>query len=135
MKVFLDTNFVIDLFFREEYRSISTAFLAEGTKRGMRFCTSYLTVANIAYIARKTEAKELRGKLRVIIELFDIVSNDVEQVEHALAANASDFEDALQYAAAKQNGCELIVTRNEKDFGFSDIPVSSAELYLKYLNS
>ena len=39
----------------------------------------------------------------------------------------------LQYQAAKDANCDCIITRNEKDFVFSDIPVMSPASYLKTL--
>ena len=36
---------------------------------------------------------------------------------------AKDFEDALQYSSARQAAADYIITRNKKDFRFSDIPV------------
>lgn len=52
-RLFLDTNFIIDYFVRDDYRSVSEQLLVEGAKRGYEFCISFLSVANFAYILRK----------------------------------------------------------------------------------
>lgn len=51
-KIFLDTNFIIDYFIREDFNGEAERLLAFG-KDCMRFHISYLTVANFAYIVRK----------------------------------------------------------------------------------
>lgn len=42
-----------------------------------------------------------------------------------------DIEDAMQHYAAMQSECDVIITRNVKDFSQSDIPVFSPDEYLK----
>ena len=59
---------------------------------------------------------DLRSHVHVII-----VGQDC--VDATLRLRPKDFEDALQYFAAKQANADYIITRNKKDFGFSDIPV------------
>ncbi len=44
-------------------------------------------------------------------------------VDEALQLRKEDFEDVLQYFSAKQANVDCIITRNKKDFTFSDIPV------------
>ncbi len=125
-KLFLDTNFIIDYLLREEFKNDSQQFLAEGSKRKCKFYISFLSVANFAYIARKLSTTELYRYLSALSNLFIIIPNTDSQIKSAIDLQASDFEDALQYQAALDAGCECIITRNEKDFGFSQIPVLSA---------
>lgn len=44
--------------------------------------------------------------------------------------DAKDFEDALQYETAIGGNCECIITRNKKDFYFSQIPVYTPEEFI-----
>ncbi len=125
-KLFLDTNFIIDYLLREEFKNDSQQFLAEGSTRKCKFYISFLSVANFAYIARKLSTTELYRYLSALSNLFIIIPNTDSQIKSAIDLQASDFEDALQYQAVLDAGCECIITRNEKDFGFSQIPVSSA---------
>ncbi len=130
-RIFLDTNFIIDLLVRDEYKEEASNFLAEGARRGFKFHISFLTVANFAYVARKLPMNELHHLIDMISSLFVIVPNNAEQIKQAIALGANDFEDALQYQSALDSQCECIITRNEKDFRFSKIPVHSAENYTK----
>jgi predicted nucleic acid-binding protein len=52
----------------------------------------------------------------------------------ALSLNDSyfnDYEDALQYYTALENGAEAIITRNLKDFQKAKLPVMTAGQFLK----
>lgn len=129
--IFLDTNFVIDYLVRDEYRQISRQFLSLAKIKGCQFYISFLSVANFAYIARRLDKEILYKYIATIEELFTILSNDSRQISAALSLNASDFEDALQYQTAVTNGCECIITRNGKDFKFSQIPVLSASDFME----
>lgn len=134
-KIFLDTNFIVDYLLRDEYKPVCQQFLAEAKSSRCKFYVTYLSVANFAYIARKLDNELLYCHLNSLCELFEVVKNDLKQIKKAINLQASDFEDALQYAAAKDAGCDCIITRNAKDFSFSDIPVMSATEYLETNNS
>ena len=56
-------------------------------------------------------------------------------VEAALHANFSDFEDAVLSESAVLVSAETIVTRNKKDFSNSPIAVYTPEELLKLLDS
>ena len=100
----------------------------------MWFYISFLSVANYAYIARKRPQEELHEDIRLIIESFIVFAQNKEQIEKAISLRPKDFEDTLQFQCAKQAGCECIITRNKKDFSFSDIPVLTAEEFLAEIN-
>lgn len=133
-KIFLDTNFIVDYFVREPYASDAEKVLSSGKMKNYKFYISYLTIANFAYILRKMPKSLLVDMLTKICSLFEIVQNDKKQITNALLIDADDFEDILQYQSALSAGCNCIITRNQKDFIFSKIPVVSAsEFILKYL--
>ncbi len=129
-KIFLDTNFLIDYILRSEYKTLCEDFLEDGTEKGRSFYISYLSVANFAYIARKIPLDELYNYLATISELFNIIENNKSQLTNSILLRTKDFEDGLQYFSAKAENCDCIITRNQKDFSFSDIPVMSAQEFL-----
>ena len=133
-RFFLDTNFVIDLLLRDEFKSICTKFLEFGKYRGDRFFISFLTVANFAYIARRLPKKEIYSYIQALVELFTVVPNTSQHIENAVKLQVDDFEDGLQYQTALDAHCDYIITRNEKDFLFSSIPVISASSYINNVN-
>lgn len=132
-KIFLDTNFIIDYFVREDFNGVSEQLLTLG-KNNLKFYISYLTVANFAYIVRKMPKDVVVSMIQRICETFRIVKNTKEQIERNVMLNPVDFEDGLQYQAAMDAGCDCIITRNQKDFGFSEIPVMDAAEFLREIS-
>lgn len=129
-RLFLDTNFVIDYFVRQDFQGDAENLLAFGRKAGYKFYISYLTVANFAYIMRKMPPENLKSLIKRICTTFIVINNTEPQILSAVELNASDFEDALQYQAALAADCDIIITRNKKDFDFSSLPVMSASSFL-----
>ena len=58
------------------------------------------------------------------------VSADSPPMIQALAWGMTDFEDALQAAAARANGAAFIISRNVKDFKLSHVPAVTPSDYL-----
>lgn len=127
-RIFLDTNIVLDFLIREEYKPQIRELISRSADWNLYI--SYLTVANAAYIMRKYSKEQLRTNLELILDLFEIIPNDRKQLEKAIKADFSDFEDMLQYQAAKSVKSEVILTRNATDFTFSDIPVMNVATFL-----
>ncbi|MDE7412573.1 MAG: PIN domain-containing protein [Muribaculaceae bacterium] len=130
-KVFLDTNFLMDLLVRDDdFRSNAKLVLEECLKFDMEMKISFLSVANFAYIMRKTEMGQLKEQIKLIINLFSVVGNDESHLLNALDIETRDYEDAIQYETALSHDCDCIVTRNQKDFRFSTIPVFTPHEFL-----
>lgn len=134
-RLFLDTNFILDYLVREDYKETSQEFLEYLVRQDYKCYVSYLSVANFAYIERKKPREVVRSYIKTILELFEIVPNNKKQISEAIAIEAVDFEDILQYQAALSAKCDCIITRNEKHFAFSNIPVLSPSAFIeKYLD-
>ena len=130
-RLFLDTNFIIDYFVREDFKGDCDKLLANGSERGYIFCISYLSIANFAFIMRKESKELLLSLIKRICEIFEVIPNNKNQIEASLSIEAKDYEDVLQYVSAVDGNCDCIITRNEKDYSFSEIPVFSATEYIK----
>jgi hypothetical protein len=63
--------------------------------------------------------------------LVEVSPLDDKIVELALVSDFKDFEDAIQYHTALENGIDIISTRNKKDFKNSKLPIMTAKEYLK----
>ena len=63
--------------------------------------------------------------------IVDIIDLSGKIVRLALNdGNFQDFEDGLQYYSALENGMEVIITRNQKDFKHSKLPIMNVDQYL-----
>ena len=63
--------------------------------------------------------------------MVTILPVDDKVIELALNSDFRDFEDAIQYYCAIENGINILVTRNLKDFKHARIPVLTAEEFVK----
>lgn len=59
---------------------------------------------------------------------------DKEQLKLALAFEAPDFEDVLQYQWAISAEYDIIITNNKKDYLFSKIPVYTSNEFIKLMS-
>lgn len=129
-RIFLDTNFIIDYFVREDISGDAEKLMKYGSENNLTFYISYLTVANFAYIMRKLPSAHLITIIEKICDAFSIVDNTKEQILKNLNSSFKDFEDGLQYQSAIEANCDCIISRNKKDFIGTAIPVMSASEFL-----
>jgi predicted nucleic acid-binding protein len=133
-KLLIDTNIVIDLLAkREPYYEDAAKLFSLADKNKVKLSVSSLTFANTYYLLQKMNsalvAKEILRRFKILTE---VLSLDDKIIDLALNDNGfSDFEDAIQYYSALENGQDIIITRNLKDFKSSKIPVLTATEYLQ----
>lgn len=132
-RILVDTNIVIDLLAkRDSFYFEAAELFSLSDKKEIKLYISSLTFANTNYVLSKQKsAKEAREILRKFKVLVEIINLDDKIIELGLSDEAfSDFEDGLQYYSAIENGIDIILTRNKKDFKSSKIPVLTAKEYL-----
>lgn len=134
MKHYLvDTNVIIDLLLNREGADAAAALL-DGAERGeykLSLCS--LSYTNIYYSLRKyLSHDESISCLSQLCDVLHTVPVDGFVVSMALQSGWRDFEDAVQYCSAvSSKTVDGIITRNEKDFLLSEIPVISPMEFLK----
>lgn len=134
-KVFLDVNIVIDfLGERENFYQPAAKVLTLADRKKIKVYTSPTSISTTYYLLAKYEnAKIALEKIRRFKLLCSISVMDDEVIEKAINSDFKDFEDAMQYYSAIAKNCDVIITRNEKDFKNALIPVMNAESYLQTL--
>ena len=133
-KVFVDTNIVIDLLSkREPFYDESADLFSLADKKIIEVHLSALTMANTGYILlQQTNAKKTKEILRKLRLIVKVLALDNKIIGLALNDDSfADFEDGLQYYTANENGQDLIITRNLKDFKTSKLPVMTARQFVK----
>jgi predicted nucleic acid-binding protein len=132
-RLFLDTNVVIDLLGEREPFYRHAAMLALLADKGqLQLVTSSLSFVTTEYVLCQYEGKEaVLDKLRKFKTLTEVATVDDPVIDKALHSGFSDFEDAVQYHSALKSNCQIIITRNKKDFKRPEIPVLSPEEFLK----
>ncbi len=132
MKIFLDTNVLLDVFQgRAPYYDCSAQIwsLAESGKAEVYI--SAISFNNVHYIIRKHEGKErAQQAVEVLNANFAMVPLTPAVMGKAIQSKMPDFEDAIQFFSALSIGADFIITRNIKDFPTDILPVSTPELFL-----
>ena len=128
MKVFLDTNILLDYVDNREKRDQAKRIIDEGIKGNIQLFASYLTFANMAFILRHRSREEKYQLLRLARQDIRVVAPTIEQLDYTLGHEVRDFEDLLQYRCALDIDCDVIVTNNITDFAeFCQLPFMTSE--------
>jgi predicted nucleic acid-binding protein len=132
-KLFLDSDVILDLlaerplFYEDAARIFTWAY-----KKKIELYTTALVLANVFYILRKVngneKSKEQIKDLRLLVKILPIDENIVDM---ALGSKFNDFEDSLQYYAAKKQNLFGIITRNTKDYKIKDIIIQTSKEFVK----
>lgn len=118
MKVFLDTNIVIDFYDqRGEFYYPAAVIFDLAHKGKIQLYVSAITFVNAFFILRKSYLREeLYQSMLELASLCEITEIDKNTIKRCLTFERKDFEDSVQYESAMLNQVDVIVTRNVKDF-------------------
>ena len=135
-KLLIDTNIVLDLLGRRvPFYSEAAGLFSLSDKKHVSVSISSLSLINTHYILRKIkseqEARRIIRTFKVLVHEFPLYSKITDL---ALNSDFNDFEDAIQYYTALENGQDMIITRNIADFKTSSIPVMTADEFIKSFN-
>jgi len=128
---------MLDLLGEREPFYLSSAKIATlADKRKLKINVSALSFATVSYFLTKYEGvKKTKEKLRKFKVISGICELDELIIEKGLNSDFSDFEDSLQYYSALRAECDIIITRNGKDFKKSQIPIMTPDVFLHSMKS
>jgi predicted nucleic acid-binding protein len=134
MKVLVDTNVVLDVLLkRTQFYQDSFKIFQLVDQERIYGCLSAASITDIFYFLRKDRHNpgEVYRIMDELIDLFSVVPVSETTIAGALALRWKDFEDAVQFVAAKENGVTHIITRNKADYETQYIPcVNPAEFII-----
>lgn len=115
MRVFLDTNIIIDFFAQREGHYQKAAVIMEpAEKKEIELVISATTFVNAFFLLKGFfDAETLYGKMEALANKCVITPVDGEKVREALAMRAKDFEDSVQLLSANTIPADVIVTRDK----------------------
>lgn len=137
MKVFIDTNILIDfLAAREPFAEEAMALFQLADNDEIELMVSDLTIINTIYILRRMHygLSEIYDSLDNIRPLLTITSMGATVVDRCLQHRSDDFEDEMQYFSAVDANADYIITRNKKDFDFGDSAVMTPQEFFEEQN-
>lgn len=132
-RVLIDTDVILDFFFdREPFSEAAAKILSLCELNLIQGYITPIMISNIYYLLRKNASHEkVIEKLKMLISITDLLVTDKTAVNEALNSDFKDFEDALQnYSAESNNGIDVIITRNIKDYKHSRIAIMNPIDYL-----
>jgi predicted nucleic acid-binding protein len=135
LRLFFDTNVVLDLLLDWEPFSTRVAVVLSAVERGELsgfLCAT--TVTTVHYLASKVVgAKKAKRELGKLLTLFEIAPVTRAVLEAALQSKFPDFEDAVLHEAALHVGVDGIVTRDIRGFKRATVSVYSADELIRVL--
>ena len=133
MKVFIDTNLVLDVLAeRRPFYEASARIWELVESRDLKGYLSATSITDIFYILNKQLGPEKAYHfVNKIMMVFDITSVSQADIKKALNLGFQDFEDALQVVYAKKIGAAYLITRNTEDFQEAEgVEVVDPEIFL-----
>jgi predicted nucleic acid-binding protein len=132
VNVLIDTNVLLDVLGRREpfYADSAHVWTLAETGQVVGF-VSTLSLPNLFYLLHRANGqKAARKAVSMLRDIFNLVPLDVQVIHHAIDANISDFEDAIQFFSAIAAGATTLITRNPKDFPTSDVAIQTPAEFL-----
>ena len=132
MKLFLDTNILIDVIAnRKPWVDEALVLLELAKQKKLTLIVADFSFINLAYITRKLfTQEELYALFNDLCLYVKVVEVGGMIIKESFQKRWKDMEDCVQYLVAKREEVDYLITRNEKDFLDSDIPVLSPSDFL-----
>ena len=120
MKVFLDTNIIMDFCARRlPFFENASLIIDMGYRKELVLVVSSLTFINVAYILRKAYPQDLvMQKLANLAKICTVSPIDEEVILTGIRMKAKDFENSVQYLSVVQKLLLLVMPRALKNFQF-----------------
>ena len=131
MRLFLDANVLIDFMGERPafYMQAATLFSFAADKK-CEIVVSSLSMVTSYFICcdrGRMDSFVWKNKVMLLKEIIKICSVDSDDIYSSCRYEWNDFEDCVQYCVAKKSACDIIVTRNARDFAMSDMPVMTPD--------
>jgi predicted nucleic acid-binding protein len=131
MNILVDVNVFEDVFRQRQGWEASVTVIncvRNGQNAGY---VSALTPPILYFFRRRTRGeKAARQAVQRILRDFAVVPLTREAVDAAYTTSLPDFEDALQFEAAKAAEVDALVTRNKKHFRQQEVQVLTPEEFV-----
>ena len=132
MRVFLDTNIVLDVLLnRPELAAESAAVILQCEKKGDSMFIAWHGLATAYYLLKRgrTEAQAM-AEVEKLLAWARVADAGDANAREARKLGFSDFEDALQAVSAAACAADCIITRNADDFAKRQLAVLTPAAFL-----
>lgn len=135
MKIFLDTNIIIDLVLnRHPWVRYELVLLELSRQKKLSLAVSDISFLNLAYAVRKVMSPdEIYAAMTDLLKYMNVAAAGESVIRSAVSLRWKDMEDCVQYLIARNEGADYIITRDLAGFSSSDIPVMTPVEFLSII--
>jgi len=125
MQVLIDTNVILDAILRRgEFSRLAQLLVRKHEEKLFQGFVSASAITDIYFIVEKERKREFALlAVKKVVRMLTVIPVNLEILESAFALPMDDFEDAVQTAAAKDFGIDIVVTRDKTGFSNSGLHV------------
>jgi predicted nucleic acid-binding protein len=133
MKLFLDTNVLLDVLVQRAPHSISASRIWSRVEaRAVEGYISAVSFNNVHYVIRRAAGRPAAHEaLKLLRDVFQLIPLDEEILHRAIDSDSADFEDAIQFFSALRARADCLLTRNVRHFPAEPVSVLTPEEFLK----
>ncbi len=128
--ILIDTDVLIDVALDRQPFSGAASELLDRLQTGPRRAfVAWHTLSSFCYLVAPSRGEsDVRDFITELTRFVAVAECGTDAIAYAARLDMTDFEDAMQVAAARACGAGFVVTRNTRDFRRSPIPaVTPAE--------
>lgn len=127
MKVFLDTNVLLDILsdVRQGHHDALT-LLQVIKQRRLAACLTTQSIIDASYVqtqSSKGSVEQFREAIRTLSSFLEIISIDAFDLDAANHCRIPDYEDAAQIACALNHFCDAIITGDQAFSRYTTLPI------------
>lgn len=133
MKLLIDTNVILDMAFQRDGYDDSMKLFRKIRENGHNACITASAVTDLFYIIRREthDTEQTYVIMENIFKLVTVLSVTEKDIRDAFGRRWKDFEDCVQYTTGKNNGVDCIITKNQKDYTDTLMPVLTPATWIE----
>jgi len=137
MRVYFDTNIVVDILLKREPFFITSFEVLTRVAKG--YAEGFIganAIVDIFYIVNKNlkNRDETINSIFDVLEILSIADTTAQDIYNAKHLDMPDYEDAVVAAIALRENASCIVTRNTADYANSPVPAITPEDFIARLS-
>lgn len=133
MKVYLDTNVVLDLLSEARPNHLYSAAILSVARQGLlKVCVSTQSIIDASYVQTQSSGvpvEQFRSAIRQLTSTAIITYIEKIDIDLATSCEILDYEDAAQIACALNSCCDAIITNDSKIARHTSLPVYTPKAF------
>jgi len=131
--VFIDTDVLLDvLAARQEFLLESSKILSSCEDGKITGYTSAICIVNCIYLLERLKIPNVKLAISNLSKIITILPCTSKDIDDSINSKFKDIEDGIQNAIAENSKkCQILITRNIKDYVSSKLDVMTPSQYLE----